>query len=345
MNVSSSSSFSLSEFITGIPLPAEEKTRQRDYLAYCYGNGKTFGEYYVSLIANYFGFPWDCRVAILHRLTIYLRAYTIVDDDVRDIPHFKHGSSLEPLRDYFLEMAWTEAHTLSSRGISAVKILETELDRYHHTSDFYSKLHSMAKFHAVDVSYTEKYADRMAMIRVPLLLLGSQSENERLIKSGRRGLEHLMRALQILDDLVDWEEDLREGRITYPIVCYLATLPTTEAEEITQGIFRNEFEEIEKNIRALSQQLLHHYIILEQLDLAYQILDEATVDFVKGLGNKLLSKAVNIRQRVDWVRSGYSILGSSGTKQGGLILRLKRSGAAPQRLTWERGKDAGYRRT
>jgi hypothetical protein len=322
----------------------EEKTGQRDYLAYCYGNGKIFGEYYVSLIADYFGFPWDCRVAILHRLTIYLRAYTIVDDDVRDIPHFKHESSLEPLRDYFLEMAWMEAHSLSSRGISATKILETELDRYHHTSNFYSKLHSIVKFHAVDVSYTEKYADRMAMIRVPVLLLGSQSKNERLITSGLRGIEQFMRALQIFDDLVDWEEDLREGRITYPVVCYLATLPIAEAEVITQGICRSEFIGIEESIRALSQKLPYHHTVWEQLELACQILEEATVDFLKGLGNRLLSKVQDLRERIDRVTSEYVIPESSCMNQGGLILRLKRSGAAPQRLPWERGKNVGYGR-
>lgn len=344
MNVSPSSSFSLSEFIAGIPLSVEEKTIHRNYLAYCYGNGKSFGENYVPLIADYFGFPWDCRVALLHRLTIYLRAYTIVDDDVRDIPHFKHRSSLEPLRDYFLEMARMEAHTLSSRGISATKIFETELDRYHHTADFYSKLHSIVKFHAVDVSYTEKYADRMAMIRVPLLLLGSQSENERLIMSGLRGIEQFMCALQILDDLVDWEEDLREGRITYPVVCYLATLPIAEAEVITMGIGGSEFVGIEESIRALSQKLPYHHTVWEQLELACQILEEATVNFLKGLGNMLLSKVQDLRERIDRVRSEYITPDSSCVNHGGLVLRLKHSGAAPQRLPWERGKDVGYRR-
>ena len=341
MKISPSSSFPLSEFMAGVPLSEEEKTGQGDYLAYCHGNGKTFGEYYVSLIADYFGVSWDWTVDRLHRLTIYLRAYTVVDDDVRDVPRFKHESSLRMLRQYFLEMAWIEARRLLSRDINATRIFETELDRYHLTSDLYSMWHSEGTSYPVDVSYTEKYADRMATIRIPFLLLGLQPRGERFLTRGLRGIESFMRALQVLDDLVDWEEDLREGRITYPTVCYLATLPITEAEEISRCVVRSESEDIENTIRTLSRKPPYHRIVWEQLEFAYQILNEATIDLGRGLGSSLSSMAVDIRERVDWVRSGHVISGTPCIKQDELIVRLKHSGAAPKRSHRERGTDAG----
>lgn len=337
MRLAPSSSFSLSEFMAGIPLAEEEKSEQSNYLEYCFGNGKTFGEYYVSLIADYFGLSWDHRVRRLHRLTIYLRAYTVVDDDVRDVPGLQHVRSWSRLRQYFLDMAWMEARSLSSSDISATRILTSEIDKYHLTSDFFSKLHSQDKPEPFDKSFTDKYADRMALIRVPLLLLEFHTRSEKLLTNGLRGIESFMRALQILDDLVDWEEDLKEGRITYPILSYLATLSITEAEDILQSIRKRESASSDKTIRALSQELPYHPIVYDQLELALQSLAAAVLALTKGLGSGLLKCSMDVQQRVNQILSEHRIKRVRSTTQGDLIHQLKLIGAAPLRLTREKG--------
>lgn len=331
MNVHRPHSFSFTEFLAGTPLDEQNKLARRDYLAYCYGTNKTFGEWYVALISDYLGLNWDTTVESVQRLSIYLRAYTIVDDDLRDVPQAANDSFLEPLRKHFLDRAFVSIRSLSSFEIEATENLQAELEKYSHAANFYTKLHSNKEVHNADRVYTEKYADRMALVRVPLLLLASESSRELLV-SGLKAIDCLMEALQILDDVVDWKEDLRQGRITYPIVSYLAPFSTHHKSQLRCYVVGKETEKIEESIEALSRDLPYHPVIRNQLEHSCRILTDASRALAKGSGFGLLSKAIDIRKGVSRVLSGDWVPRGCCLERDNLIVGLQQSGVAPQRL-------------
>src|SRR5689334_8489013 len=101
--ISVSPPFSLSQFISTIPLPENEKGARYHYLAYCYGKDKVLGEHYTSSLADFFGLKPDGLIEIVHRLSVYLRAYTVVDDDLMDTPPHKADCLWSWLRAIFQE--------------------------------------------------------------------------------------------------------------------------------------------------------------------------------------------------------------------------------------------------
>lgn len=330
--------FGFAEFLAEIPLKKERKCAWEGYISYCFGANRIFGEPYVGLIADYLGLAWDHTTDMVRRLTIYLRAFTIVDDDLKDVPSGLNDSCLIALRRHFLDCAWMVIDELSSPLEDHVHSLTRELHRYNEASDFYTRLHHNANEAAVDWTYTEHYADRMALVRVPFLLLAPQADDERL-SNGIIAIENLMTALQILDDLVDWQEDLREGRLTYPTLCYYSSTSTTF--EQVRSVTKSCPEKLENTIRDLNAELPYHPVIREQLEQTGTIVKKATNTLKGGQGNQLLRRTMDVGNGIETVLDECRELNAA---RDNLILRIQRSGVAPQRLHKERGENVEHRR-
>ena len=324
-----------------MPLSERSKCARREYFAYCYGENKLFGERYVALIADYLGLAWDHTADIVRRLSIYLRAFTIVDDDLRDIPSKVNDCSLNGLRQHFLGSAWQLIDELSSPIMDPAQNLTAELHRYNEASDFYAKLHLNAGPAAVDWTYTDRYADRMALVRMPFLLLKPQTDCDR-VSNGIIAVEGLMKALQILDDLVDWQEDLREGRVTYPTLCYCSSTSTTLVQQL-RNITRSGPKAMEHTIHNIEAELPYHPIIREQLERSCGIVKEASSALKEGQGDTLWRRTIEIGNRLEAVLAECDHLKGS-VERDNLVLRIQRSGAAPQRLHKERGENVESRR-
>jgi hypothetical protein len=336
-------SFSVAEFIQDTPISEVEKRRLRYYLEYCYGKGRVFGEYYAYLTADYLNLPISGECWDLQRLSTYLRAFAITDDDLRDIPQRKSDCAVRQLRDFFLERAYREVQLFWPVCISAMDIFESELAAYRYTADLYDRRRSEMNVFNINKSYTTDYANGVALARVPLRIFGARPGSENLVESGCWGISAVLRALQILDDLVDWKEDIAEGRVTYPIICYLATLPKAKAESIAQRILDERYRDVRILIRALRKGLPFQPNVREQIEFTYDILCEAETHLAKGLGVSLLERVADIRKRVAGAISPQIPTDATRDANLNLIKRLKQSGAAPKRSGRERGEDVRSR--
>jgi hypothetical protein len=334
MSVALPRSFSLQHFIDSIPLTENEKAARYPYLSYCYGENRILGEYYTPLIANYFGLEDDPSIYIAKRLSSYLRAYTIVDDDLKDTPEQNADKTWPELKTFFLDRVREEARLLSKEGILAEDILEAELGTYHRTSEAYSKKHAEGNINDADDSYIDGYADRMATIRVPFLMLGSKVQNTDLTVYGCRGIDDLIKSLQLLDDLVDWKEDLGADRLTYPFLCYLATLLHGMEQGEIQGLSFSEKRKLACSVKISVNYSRFSSIARRQLELAAASLDSVVTLLAHGAGSELLGYVDKIRHQVAWA---LSTNGKEHNKTG-LIRRIRRSGAAPLRSLQERGR-------
>jgi hypothetical protein len=318
--------FSLTHFINSIPLPQAEKTARYPYLSYCYGKGKIFGENYASLIADFFGLKAENSIEITQRLSAYLRAYTVVDDDLMDTPQGKCDKAWVALRSFFMDCVFREIDSLEAEGINAHEILESELAIYYQVKEMYTRRHARY-IEEVDGAYIERYADRMATVRVPIRVLGSKAQNQKLTVHGCCGIDGLIKALQILDDLVDWKEDFSEGRITYPLVCYLAALSDARASE---KFCPNNFTELSKVLDSS----LHNLITLKHLELTTVALDDAIGHLSYGKANGLLRYVGDIRHRVRGILLQKDIRIPEGDD---LLIHVLNSGLAPKRSIQEKG--------
>ena len=69
----------------------------------------------------------DKSIEITQRPTVYLRAYTVVDDDLIDTPEQEIDKAWVKLKSFFLDRVRKEAHLLTREGLDGLSLLESEL--------------------------------------------------------------------------------------------------------------------------------------------------------------------------------------------------------------------------
>lgn len=151
------------------------------------------------------------HVAIVN---VFLYHYYTIKDDAMDLKHLDVKATL--IADVILGEA---LRRLAEAGV-VDSMFYRDLSRYMNEA-----VHAELRLidHG-DTPFSEDDFDALgrkaSLAKVSVSALATINKDRHLYPTIEQGLDHMAVGVQLLDDLVDWDEDLRSGRFTYPL--YLA---------------------------------------------------------------------------------------------------------------------------
>lgn len=201
-------------------------------------NESFFGLYYTFLVADALDFDNPTELQQIAHATALLRAYVVFHDALIDNPNLTtvDRKELEEVEQLF----FSKAREMYVSSDPTGKI-SGYFDKYAHEYKVETKLEK-TRHHDILAPFTEDDLDRLGrktcLINVPLCAVALKIDREDLIPELSEVMKNIMIASQLSDDLRDWETDVGEKNLTYPLTtCILRII---EDENIKDSAYSPE---------------------------------------------------------------------------------------------------------
>lgn len=159
--------------------------------------------------------PQKPQIQLLANAWTILHAYFLFMDDLVDNDVLKSRTEMEIAATLCLQRALTILFRLVPSATSSYKQINQYFDEL--ASSVNAEIQQKKSAESTDSTLNFEYPNRMSVIKLWVLFLLYYEQKEALIEQVAAKVDLFNYALQLLDDLKDWEEDWQIGRHSLPL--------------------------------------------------------------------------------------------------------------------------------